>query len=239
MRYLFAFLILAACSCRASLPYEHRTATGVARANDLAQARSVGIMSELFLHRTAAQLGVPPKVGFVVHYDDSVEGPNGIRVWRDRRGKVIDRRIELGGDSRDSQDFCVAHEMVHWNLQGVWTRLPVTVEEGLADYIALHLVPEFRDERERELRERLSNLDPELIDRAWMLEHATREDTAPEVRSAAYAIGFDIVRRLGVDELRRLCALAESSGHAVVPREWFNALPPNVAPTPSGSASVR
>jgi hypothetical protein len=51
------------------------------------------------------------------------------------------------------------------------------------------------------------------------------------VRSGAYAVGFEIVRRFGIDGLRELCVRAAQSGHPRVPLDWIERAPslPNVA----------
>lgn len=141
-----------------------------------------------------------------------------------------DGRILLGPRSRDLERFALAHELAHWQVAGAWKALPPAVEEGLADGIALELVPEASFSIAVGYLSELH--EGGVVDPVEVL-HLTRRQWSDmphgAERSARYAVGFFIAVRIGIPKLRALCAKAVLAGHERVPAEWLLAearLPP-------------
>jgi len=233
MRHLTLPLVLqlALASCSSTPEFEHRSPAGLARSDDESVARMLAMMANIFSAQVCAALRVEQTPPFVIHH---VPGRSaaGMLVERDGDGNVRDRRIEIGDRALDvCPRFLVAHELVHWYMQGVWEHLPHAVEEGLADYIALQLVPEAREQRLAEHAETLANMTPERREKALEVSERTWATTPREVRSDAYAVGFEIVERFGIEGLRELCERAQREGRERVPITWIDGstLPPHVA----------
>lgn len=244
MRNSILLLFVAACSCRTAPRFEHTTATGVARANNVDDARGIAHTSELLAHRVTSILGVPPEPKFVVYYDDRAEGYEGqLRVWRDSNGQITSRRVELGADSRRGLHYILAHELVHHYATGPWERLPHTIEEGLADCIALQIAPEFRAERLAFYAERSEGMSEAEARDLLALTSADRDKFSEATRRGMYTVGFRVVEQLGIDGLRRLCERAEREDEPTIPLDWILAvvkLPPDVATPPlTGSDPAR
>jgi hypothetical protein len=232
MRHLTIPLLLqlALASCSSTPEFEHRSLAGVARADDPNDARMLAMVGNLFTAQVCTKLGVAPEPPFVIYHVSGSERL-GLAVRRDG-DEIVERRIVIGDVAlRDQACFSVAHELVHLYASAPWDRLPHTIEEGLADYIALQLAPEFRDKRVAELERRLASITPERRARALAVTERAWATTAREVRSDAYAVGFEIVQRCGIEGLRYLCQRAQREGRERVPITWIegSTLPPQMA----------
>lgn len=231
MKRLLLLLPLVLASCSSTPEFEHASPAGVARADDRDDARMLAMMGNLFAHDVCARLGVELAPPFVIEH---VSGTNvlGLDVQRDSADRIVSRRIVIGDAPLLKQArFSVAHELVHWYASDPWDRLPHAIEEGLADYIALQLAPEFRDARLEELARRRAEMTPERRERAIALTEREWNGAPKETRSDAYAVGYEVVERLGIEALRELCVQAREQGLARVPLVWIEGkpLPPNVA----------
>ncbi len=225
-----ALLAAVTCACTAAPPeFEYRTPTGIARSDDEAVARELGILADHLSAPVSAELGVERTPQFVIHHIPSHHAI-GLLVARDGEGKILDRRIHIGDESVAQAPFAIAHELVHWYASGPWERLPHALEEGLADWIALQLVPEVRAIREAELDAILAEITPERRALALAISKRTWAATPTQVRSDSYAVGYEIVRRLGVARMRALCERAESEQLARAPLVWFGV---NASSSPS------
>jgi hypothetical protein len=151
-------------------------------------------------------------------------------------GETIGTVIKVTRLDPLDERYTVAHELVHFYATGIWERLTRAQEEGLADFLACQLVPEYRDRREKLLAGWLMkapSMDPEwALDRSW---ESWTQLMADGLEDPVNAYGYAIMRRCGVDELQTLCARAESIGLREVPAAWIVArirdLPPE---SPSG-----
>lgn len=115
---------------------------------------------------------------------------------------IYDRRME-------SLDGLLAHEIVHWHAFGTpmqWN-LPHVVYEGLADYVSAALVPEWASDR-RALFNRLLDAArargdlPNVISRARLNARQWTAHPSNDRMHELYALGFTLVERIGLDELR-------------------------------------
>jgi hypothetical protein len=117
------------------------TAEGEVRASSMADAQRVSSFLADLAPRVRKRLvearSKPPQV-YVLDYD--------IPGFTD--GCNADGRIIMTAKARPHERFVLAHELVHWQLSGTWRTLPHTMQEGLADRIAVELAPETRIERE-------------------------------------------------------------------------------------------
>jgi hypothetical protein len=95
------------------------------------------------------------------------------------------------------------------------------VEEGLADFIAIEFDPRLGSVRVPELEHRIAEITAERRTRTYAITNRTMERTPEDVKSDMYAVGFEIVRRLGLERLRELCERAEREALAEAPIEWF------------------
>lgn len=106
-------------------------------------------------------------------------------------------RIDLSrhGDPR----YYVAHELGHWLLrESPYEGVPTFVEEGIVDSIALELLGTL-EARHAEL----AKTEPQPLPLAAIL--ASREDYPHDDSSLqASLLGTEVVRRLGLEEIRRL-----------------------------------
>lgn len=115
-----------------------------------------------------------------------------------RYGICFAKRIELFRAAFVHVDYYVAHELVHWYAHdSPFARLPVFVEEGLADYIALRLTG-LHDARVSEHR-RMGGVSfpPDML-------HADKESWGSwsfEDCEAATRLGFEVVSVLGLEGL--------------------------------------
>lgn len=173
--------------------------------------------------------------------------------------------IELGDDERE-QRFLLGHELVHWLLDETWTILPRAVEEGLADRGGEFAEPEFAAVRrlrhaiylsswagsgldvdagpERGGRTRLRfEIDPELLPG---VEGLLRLDARgiQRLRPAAhqelvYSIGYLLVQRIGVKELRQACEAAHGAARATLePAELLRQAGLDARDLPSWGAAI-
>ncbi len=220
-RNLFAVLaLLSLAACRSIPRHEERSTAGVVRSDDPAKALVLLALAEELTPQVCARLGVEPAEPFVIHHAPGGQR-NGVAVRRD--GDRIVERFILLGDAPDELRlrFITAHELIHWYATAPWDRLPHTVEEGLADYLAAELAPAVRDNVADNHDWNLGTLTPERRKRAWIVDQRDWPKTPQSACDDAYSIGFEICRRLGVDGVRALCVRAEREGHEFVPIEWF------------------
>ncbi len=220
-RSLFTVLaLLSLAACRSIPRYEERSEAGVVRSDDPAQARRLLALAEELAPQVCARLGVEPTDPFVIH-DAPGSQRSGVAVRRDG-DRIVERFILLGNAPDElPQRFIIAHELVHWYATAPWDRLPHTVEEGLADYLAAELAPEFRDNIAEDHDWILQTLTPERRERAYIVDQRDWPKTPKSARDDTYSIGFEICRRLGVEGVRALCVRAENEGRKFVPIEWF------------------
>ncbi len=170
--------------------------------------------------RVAELLGVEPQP-YVLWFEREVASGAGVRVWRDRAGRIVDRRIELGADAREVLPYALAHELVHWHMGGtLWDALPQTLEEGLADHLGVLLVPEARAEREAWLREHVRAAHAFDWDALFALTERDWAQTPRATKDATYVLGRFLVERIGLAELRALCERAVAADLARVPQPW-------------------
>ena len=213
---------LAALACSSSCiavqvpepPVSVQTAEGEVRASNREDAERVAaLLVELapkvreILVETRAE---PPQV-YVLEWDVPKFGD----------GSNYDGRILMNGRSRPRERFCLAHELVHWQIAGAWELLPHTAQEGLADRVAAQLAPETRVERELMLAYQLqwgSLRDPmdalKLSTREWSGVRNTWD------RFSLYGVGYFIVARIGIEDLHAMCAEAKAEERiSVLPME--------------------
>ncbi len=122
----------------------------------------------------------------------------------------------------DYERTILAHELVHWYFDGVWTQLTGVMEEGVADWIAGSLDPVNLDviakSRFKSLR-KVVQPNPILalqISRSeWLGAHSIDPD------STLSSIGFVITMRLGLDRVRELCKRSRALGYDAVPAQWL------------------
>src|SRR5690606_39218894 len=120
MKIALVFLLACAgCGCRSGVPvHEWRTDAGLARADSIERARALAELAEELAPAVCALLEVPMAPPFVLLFDSELDH-HGLRVWRDGRGRIVDRRIELGPAVLEQLRFAVTHELVHWYRQGI------------------------------------------------------------------------------------------------------------------------
>lgn len=224
-------LVLAACTVPPR--FESRVPLGTARSDEPELAVRLADTGNQLAPAICAWLRVEPAPPFVIWHVPRVEAADFL-VERDRDGAILSRRIEIGDFmARRQTRFAVGHELVHWYARGVWDRLPHAVEEGLADELALRCSEELRGVRAMEFTAALASLTPERRARALALDERSWKDVSAEACSDAYAVGFEIVQRVGVDNLRALCERAENEGVERVPSAWLDApSPTDTAPNP-------
>jgi hypothetical protein len=140
-------------------------------------------------------------------------------LGRFSEGRIVDRFIVVGSESKHLRGFIVALEIVHWYADGAWDCLPLALEEGLADLIACQLDPVGREAKLYDL----ARVPPaESFDEIEAAFRASRESwaglTAAE-RDRAYWVGAIVARRVGVEGLRALSRDAAAEGLCTVPIE--------------------
>jgi hypothetical protein len=138
-----------------------------------------------------------------------------LHVSTERRGFLL-----VCSSAEESFDYLLTHELAHWYSESVDVELPIVVEEGLADAIAMRVVPRLIQPI-LQARERTSG------NGSWTLEQALKlrfDSWVPldvieeqEVRS----LGFLLVQNLGLADLAKLRAEARARGLDHVPAEWF------------------
>lgn len=155
----------------------------------------------------------PPCVQFV----DRVEGGAYAITERDH--------IELGPVAQgEDLRFCLAHEMAHWHsdFNPPWTKLTGAFQEGLADYVACSVTPGYLDKRVQE-NQSLGNI-------RFILEHLylprrqwndlSKEEAMPCVR-----LTFEVIRRIGLPELRELLSSGTTSPEALLEKAEIAPVP--------------
>jgi hypothetical protein len=220
-RYFLLILLAATAACRAAPPkFEYRGTHGIARSDCPGDARYLATTADALAHRVCERLDIELTPPFVIyHYFDSEA--TGVLVER-KKDRMVDRWILIGEFAlRYQPRFTVAHELVHWYVCPPWDRLPHVVEEGLADFIAIEFDPRLGSVRVPELEHRIAEITAERRTRTYAITNRTMERTPEDVKSDMYAVGFEIVRRLGLERLRELCERAEREALAEAPIEWF------------------
>ncbi len=187
-------------------PVEHARPLGVVRAFDEDEAREISTIASEMTVEICRVLGVQPQ-SFVIHaYQDDPDRAGGIRVRRDGRGEVVERLIELRAGVRTAPRFLISHELTHWNVaRTAWDRLPQFAEEGLCDFVAGVVAPEHRGERVLDLQMRAARGLDAHVDDVFVLTARTWEKADGAVKSSAYALGYFLVERIGLDRLGQLC----------------------------------
>ncbi|HTF86851.1 MAG TPA: hypothetical protein VK843_00460 [Planctomycetota bacterium] len=217
-------LIFALCNCRAAPPrIEVVGALGSARSEDASVARMLATTGSILAPQVSRLLQVEAEPPFVIwHMPEMHDG--GLFVERNFTGAIMDRRIGIGDFLLQAQpQFTVAHELVHWYATGIWDRLPHAVEEGVADTIALRFVPEWKQVRESELAMNLLAVTPARRSRALEVTERTWQSSPMELRFDAYAVGFEIAHRIGIDGLHGLCERAAALDLERIPVAWLEA----------------
>lgn len=141
-----------------------------------------------------------------------------------REGRIVDRFIVIGSEAKHLRGFIVAHELVHWHAGGVWDRLPLALEEGLADLIACQLDEEGRAAKLYDLALVPPASSFAEIDAALRVSRESWVALTPEERDRVYWVGFIVARRIGVERMRALCEQAAADGLHFVPIERVFAL---------------
>lgn len=134
-----------------------------------------------------------------------------------RDGRVIERVIVVGSRGKHLRGLIVAHELTHWFADGVWDRLPLALEEGLADHIACQLDPVGREAKEYDLAHIPPATSFDEIEAALGASRATWQGLQPSERDRVYWVGAIAARRLGVAGLRKLaeeCAGERGDGNS-------------------------
>lgn len=129
-----------------------------------------------------------------------------------REGHLVDRFIVVGSEGRHLRAFLVAHECAHWLADGPWDRLPLALEEGLADLIACQLDPVGREAKLYDLGRVPPAASFEEIEAALRVTRETWAGLTAAERERAYWVGYVVASRLGVDGLRELAELAVAEG---------------------------
>jgi hypothetical protein len=102
---------------------------------------------------------------------------------------VYGREIEPQPD--EALYYLAAHEVAHVYMREHWETLPDWLEEGLADVVALEVVP------------------------------SARADAESHIRAAGRFERYEYARSLGVDVVRSLCLRARAEGLDEVPEVWL------------------
>ncbi len=216
-----AFCLFLTLACAAAPPLRVEDEAGRVAAWSELDVAQVHAKAREVAARVAEVLAVPTQP-FVIHVERGRGDFAGVFVARDRAGRVLDRRIELGEDALQRLDFALAHELVHWLVHGTtWDRLQLAVEEGLADHVALRLAPQWRAEREADLRGSAWIVHRHGWEALLALTKRNRGSASEELLSGTYVLGAFLVERVGLDGLRALCRRAEERGLADVPPGWI------------------
>ena len=136
-----------------------------------------------------------------------------------REGHLVDRFIVVGSEGRHLRAFLVAHECVHWFADGPWDRLPLALEEGLADLIACQLDPVGREAKLYDLAHVPSAASFDEIEAALRVTRESWAGLTAAESERAYWVGYVVARRLGVEGLRELAEQAALDGVRLIPSE--------------------
>lgn len=134
-----------------------------------------------------------------------------------REGRLVDRFIVVGSEGRHLRAFLVAHECVHWFADGPWDRLPLALEEGLADLIACQLDPVGREAKFYDLARVPPAKSFDEVEAALRVTRETWAGLTAAERERAYWVGYAVASRLGVGGLRELAEQAAAEGAPFVP----------------------
>ncbi|HUR28794.1 MAG TPA: hypothetical protein VM509_11450 [Planctomycetota bacterium] len=222
---------LAFVGCATPPEFESRVAFGSARSDDLELAVQLAQTGNELAPRICELLHVEPAPFVIWHVPDVPAAE--FLVERGPTGQILSRRIDIGDvGARRQMRFLIGHELVHWYARGVWDRLPHAVEEGLADELGLRFSEDLRLLRGTELAVALASVTPERRARVLAVNERSWKSASAELRFDAYAVGFEMVQRIGVDGLRALCERAEDEGLERVPVAWLG------APQPEGASDA-
>lgn len=113
--------------------------------------------------------------------------------------------------------WMLAHEIVHVLIPEDLQLLPIGLQEGLADYVASQIAPEFGAERAKQLQDTLESgyrtglgLTPS---EAFALSKQGLLDIRdPAQHQLVYALGYAVVSRIGIERLRQFCREAQVEG---------------------------
>jgi hypothetical protein len=133
-----------------------------------------------------------------------------------RDGRIVDRFIVVGSEVRHLRAFLVAHECVHWFADGPWDRLPLALEEGLADLIASQLDPIGREAKLYDLAHVPPAASFEEIEAALRVTRETWAGLTAAEHERAYWVGYVVASRIGVGGLRELAEQSEVDGLRLV-----------------------
>lgn len=165
--------------------------------------------------RVRSALGItqssPAKVALV----DAAELPNA-------KGMNSGGWILIARNYTKIERLVIAHELVHWYLDGVWNRLPGVMAEGLADCIASGIDPVNSGVLLLARSEELPKV--VLTDPVAVLSisySGWRRHAEFDPDTTLPSIGYFIAMRIGVEGLRALCVQAEKEGRIMVPASWL------------------
>jgi hypothetical protein len=117
--------------------------------------------------------------------------------------------------------YALLHELAHHYLTGWPARLPVLVEEGVADLVAGwegNCLEAIRELRGAHLED---GPDEDVAGDLSLSRKEFREIAdVPRTRQLR-GVGFVIAERAGLDTIRALCRMAADQGRDTVPSEWF------------------
>jgi hypothetical protein len=251
MRYLPLLLFLA-CACYTTRPpVELQTQVVDVRAYTVEDARWITELATTLVPKVEELLGVKVPVPIVLDYDSRlvITGviPTGDKTVTltslttrgqthtesVRNGRRKPQRVTLSVGTEATLRYVLAHELVHWSTPAVWHRLPITLEEGLCEHVAMQIEPEFGKTRRAALDEALARTTLAEFDEflALDLTVASYGNVSGERKDKLYAVGRFVVEQLGIDRLRGLCERAAREGLNKIPSEWILELvklPPNL-----------
>jgi hypothetical protein len=133
-------------------------------------------------------LGVGPYRFDVAVTDENIPGLSAARTRPDRCLVVFGRVFEVEPD--EALYYVAAHEVAHVYMREHWETLPDWLEEGLADVVALEVVP------------------------------SARADAESHIRVSGRFERYEYARELGVAAVRDLALRAVAAGLDEVPEAW-------------------
>ena len=182
-------------------------------------AALIAALSPMIKDRLESECSAPVRAALL---DDMPIRARGMTVTRrDADQRIVERFILIKRLPPQRYPGVVAHELVHWYAVDVWERLPTLLEEGLADHVACEVAPAIASEKQKSaarLAQRVAGLD---VRGALRMSQADFETLSPDDREAYYALGRQLVERIGVDDLRALATQARDACLPVIPTEWI------------------